>query len=351
VGLSLEGNDMADLNRIVQSIRASADFRGTFVQGQKVVLFLMVTDLDGNARDADTISYTITDPSSSVVQSGSPEKCANGFYAVDWNIAQEQTVGDYEVFWTFTVNGESGTEVQEVVVDPLVPAQDYRPNLYSGRVLDFRMQLNFLLRSAQNIPVYNEPAKQTTDYKTYRFTFPRWNQSAGVRIMRNNVPVTSGLSINYFKGEVTFDTALTSYDRVNAYYNFRWFSDEELDRFMSNALHVVNYYPHPTTYSFLDLDDRYVPLVLWGAAVEALRHLMLDITFQEPALVFGDRDGVDRAHARFETLKKNYEEYWDKGLDQKKNRNYVGLTRGIVTPEYSLPGGRSRWFRYLFTSS
>ena len=27
---------------------------------------------------------------------------------------------------------------------------------------------------------------------------------------------------------------------------------------------------------------------------------------------------------------------------------FTGLTRAVVVPEYTLPGGRSRWFRYLF---
>jgi hypothetical protein len=89
-------------------------------------------------------------------------------------------------------------------------------------------------------------------------------------------------------------------------------------------------------------------LVLWGAAVEALRRLMLDITFQEPALVFGSPEMQDRAFNRFQQLKENYEKMLETDLAQKKNARYVGLTQTMVTPEYTLPGGRSRWFRYLF---
>ena len=45
------------------------------------------------------------------------------------------------------------------------------------------------------------------------------------------------------------------------------------------------------------------------------------------------------------------EEDLNKMYEQKKFGPYVGLTRMVVVPEYTLPGGRSRWFRYMFTGS
>ena len=46
-------------------------------------------------------------------------------------------------------------------------------------------------------------------------------------------------------------------------------------------------------------------------------------------------------------MKKNYEGDWEKLVEQKKLGPYPS-SKLIVTPEYTLPGGRSRWFRYLF---
>ncbi len=101
----------------------------------------------------------------------------------------------------------------------------------------------------------------------------------------------------------------------------------------------------------MTIDDRYIPIILYGAAIDALRQLILCIQFQQPKEVFGGPDGAKDAASTFETLKKNYEEMFYKLLEQKKNGPYTGLTKTIVTPEYTLPGGRSRWFRQLFSGS
>ena len=41
-----------------------------------------------------------------------------------------------------------------------------------------------------------------------------------------------------------------------------------------------------------------------------------------------------------DTLKKNWEEWLKLALTEKKNFSYVGLTRSVTVPEYTLPGGR-----------
>jgi len=71
------------------------------------------------------------------------------------------------------------------------------------------------------------------------------------------------------------------------------------------------------------------------------------LQFQQPAQIFGGPEQAKQAFANFETLKQNYSSDWEKLLEQKKFGPYP-TTRMVVTPEYTLPGGRSRWFRYLF---
>ena len=71
------------------------------------------------------------------------------------------------------------------------------------------------------------------------------------------------------------------------------------------------------------------------------------LQFQQPQEVFGGPDAARQAFQNLETLKKNYEGDFNLLLEQKKYGSYVGLTKTVVTPEYTLPGGRSRWFRYL----
>jgi hypothetical protein len=327
------------------TIRALADFRGSFTQNTTATLFLRITELDGGPKDAETITISILDRDGNTVSSGTPEKVELGFYAYDWSVPFNQTRGDYTVKWSYTVDDNDRTELQSIIV----AADAVDTLLYSGRVAEFRAALAILIHAVQSIPVYSEPAMPSADYKKYKFTFDKWNQSPGCRIYCNGQIVTGGITINYTKGEVSFDSALTEYDVIVSDYNFRWFSDEDLDRFLSNGIHKLNIFPPVTKRTLNNVDDIYIPIVLYGAVVDAIRHVLLDLIVQQPQLVFGGPEAASKAAGQLESLKKNYEETWNKLLEQKKLGPYKGLTRLITTPPFALPGGRSRWFRYLFS--
>ena len=329
---------------IEDNIRAVADYRGTFIQGSTTTLFLKVTSMDGLPQDAENISIAIFDPSSILIDSGTPDKVSDGYYAYDWVISSSSDVGSYLIKWSYIINGTSNEELQEAIV-----ADSGADSLfYKGRTLEFRNALESYIFCAQAIPVYFEQAKLTEDRRTFYFTFPRWNQTAGVNIYRNKTLITSGAEVNYFKGYVRFDSLLSDYDSINADYNFKWFSDLDLDTFLSNAVQTLNQFPPYSSYTLVSLPDRFIPSVIYKAATDAIRKIMLCLQFQEPQQVFGGSEGAQQAFSNFETLKKNYEEEWKLLFEQKKYGPYVGLTRTIVTPEFTLPGGRSRWFRYLF---
>jgi len=330
-------------------VNTSSDFRGSFIQGTRATLFLKITDLAGNPQDATSVLCAITKDGNQIT-SGFPEKVHTGFYAFDFNIAEFQELGKYDVLWTFN-SDTPHSEAQTFIVASRTQS-DGAPSLYTSRISDFRNSLGFMITCAQSIPVYSEPAKASADKKTYMFSFKRWNQSPGCRVYLNDEIVTSGIKINYFTGTAVFDDALSSFDRVKVDYNFRWFSDEELDRFLSNALNLVNLYPPVSRgVSLMNVEDRYIPLVLYGAAVDAIRHMMMCLQFQQPQMVFGGPDGAKAAYGNLEGLKKNYEETWNAGIEQKKYGPYAGLTKTLVTPEFALPGGKSRWFRYLFSNN
>ena len=69
--------------------------------------------------------------------------------------------------------------------------------------------------------------------------------------------------------------------------------------------------------------------------------------FQEPKEVFGGADAAKDAAGSFESLKQNYEKSFENLLEQKKFGSYRGLTHIVSTPEFTLPGGRSRLVRYM----
>jgi hypothetical protein len=95
---------------------------------------------------------------------------------------------------------------------------------------------------------------------------------------------------------------------------------------------------------------RFVPAVLIRAATDAIREMMFALSFQEPQQVFGGPEGADRTFQRLDSLKKNWEEEWKMLFENKRLGPYprMGL---IAVPEFTLPGSRSRWFRYLFSTN
>jgi len=332
-----------------EQIRAVAEQKGTYKPGSTAFFFLKITTIDGIPQNAANVDVTVTDESGSTISSGDPDKPTDGFYVYEWDIDDDQANAEYSVTWEYEIDDETYFEYQSTIVaeDVDLASSTYNPNMIATREA-----LSYYISCAQHIPAYFEQAKPTFDMSTYRFTFPRWNQATGVKVYRNNNLITSGIEINYFNGEVIFDSTLTQYDMVHADYNFRWFSDEELTRFLENALGDFNAYPPHTAYDFYGntvVPDRFLPSVIKKAAADAIRKLMMCLQFQEPQQVFGGADGAKSAFSNFETLKKNYEADWQKTADNKKLGPYP-RTMIISTPEYTLPGGRSRWFRYLFSN-
>jgi hypothetical protein len=330
-------------------ISAVADYSGTFVQGTRGSLLLRITDLDGTPQDPEEISLNIkfTD-SGTLVDSGTPEKVETGFYVFEWFVPNDLQPGRYTVSWVYTVEEEGSDEIKLATQEIIVATDAEDTVLWSGRVLDMRKALERHIYCAQNIPVYQEQAKLSGDNTTYRFTFPRWNQTSGIKIFRNGNIVSSDLTVNYFKGEVLFESNLTNYDVITANYNFRWFDDEALNQFLENGVNTLNSYPPMSPqFNLLNVPDRWVPGVLYKAAADALRQLMLCLQFQEPQQVFGGSDAASKAFSNIESLKKNYEEDWKTAFENKKFGPYPKMGAAVI-PSYTLPGGRSRWFRYLF---
>jgi len=205
----------------------------------------------------------------------------------------------------------------------------------------------------QRIPIQNNVLRFNKALTIGTTAFPRiatgrWNQPAGVKVYRNGDLMETGFSVDYWKGRVTFDNPISKYDEVTIDFNMRWFTDEELDAFIEQGINRVNIYPPASAYNIETIPDAWIIVGLYGAAVDVYRRWMGDILFQEPAIIFGGMDRADKIFGHMESLKKNFEEDFYKLIEQKKFGPYTGLTMTVTMPEYTLPGGRSRWFRYLF---
>jgi hypothetical protein len=329
------------------TIRTATDKRGRFLQGDWGVLMLAITDSNSTPIDAEEISIQIYQGSDIVeFDSYVPMQVDDGKYVFEWVVDAEQAIGSYFVEWMFTVNDIDYIETQTVIIH--TGTDDAGATiLYNERLIAFREGLEKLIICAQQIPVYFEQAKPSFDRKKFSFTYGKWNQSQRVKVYRNKKILTDGITINHFKGNVTFDQEILPQDIVNMDYDFRWFSDDELDQFLNNALMAFNSFPPVRNYSLLNVPSIHMPAILYGAAKDALRQLMMCLQFQEPQLVFGGPDRAQQVFSNIETLKQNYEKDWDKLTEVKKFGAYPKMNVMIV-PEYTLPGGRSRWFRYLF---
>jgi hypothetical protein len=329
------------------TITAVTDKRGRFRQNDWGVLMLAITDSHGNPRDAEDISIRIYQGSDTVdFDSDIPMQVDDGNYVFEWDIDADQSTGEYTADWMFTVNDADYTETQTFIVHPGSDTSS-ADILYNERLIAFREGLEKLIICAQQIPVYFEQAKPSFDRKKFSFSYGRWNQSQRVKVYRNKKIMTEGVEVNYFKGTITFDEEILPQDIVNVDYDFRWFTDEELDAFLNNSLMAFNSFPPVQGFNLMNVPAIHMPVILYGAAKDAIRQIMMCLMFQEPQQVFGGPENAQKAFGQMETLKQNYEKDWDKLTEVKKYGRYPKMHM-VVVPEYTLPGGRSRWFRYLF---
>ena len=322
------------------SIKSVATYKGVFKQGDLGDLLLKITSLDGIPQDPSSITITISGPSEqsslavTVVENAVPFQVTTGYYVYEWLIDSAQTPGTYDITWEYFLDGETQYEYQTVVIAEATTA----PLDYSEILMSYRIALQYHLSCAQNIPMYFEQAKTSRDRQLFRFTFKNWNQSPGVKIYKNQEIMTDNIEVDYFNGSVRFEDGLLPQDVINADYNFQWFTEDELDRFIFNSLSSINMFPPATAqYALESLPPRFTSALLYGAAKDAIRQIMMCLQFQEPSKIFGDPEAAQQAFSNFETLKKNYEADWKLILEQKRLGPYPRI-RGYITPSYTLPG-------------
>jgi len=342
------------------SIQAITETRGIFRQATLGGLKMIIADFEGNSLNPTSISLTVRNKDDDVVTSSTnvvledvvPEKINDGFFVFDWSIAATQAPGEYTAIWTYVVNGITEKEVQKFIVSE--NATDSLFYSTSRHILRESLEALLIGNCVMRIPIYYEQARPTRDLKTYRFTRGQWNQNPRIRLYRNDRIIERGVEVDYFKGQVKFTEPQLYQDVINADYTFKWFTDKEIDQFIDNGINMLNSFPpfSPafTPATLLTQGSQFIPAVLYGASMDILRNLMMCLQFQEPQRYFGGEDAARRAFGNMETLKQNHEKMWETLLGNKKLGPYPA-TRLIVVPEFTLPGGRSRWFRYLFSGS
>lgn len=323
--------------------------KGAFLAGTTAIFTFTFADIDGDLFDPSDIDVIILNSDGATVETGlKTDKLTTGMYAWDWAIPSTQAPGLYSIRVDYVVEQPDGSSTEFFTESFVVGESDIK--VIEPQVIAFRNFVEALIGYTQRIPVFHEIGRLNKDRTEAVFTFPRWNQPAGSRLFLNGEfkEHGSGFDVDYLTGKITFSEILTSFDEVACSYTFRWFTDGEIDAFVAQAVEVFNQYPPQSVYLLTSLPPRYGVTVAHQAAVFLLRRLIMDLHFQEPAKVFGGMERSDKLMGSLDTLKKNMEEEISKLYDQKKYQSYVGLTKTVTVPEFTLPGGRSRWFRYLF---
>jgi len=319
--------------------------RGSFVAGATGTFLLNFTDITGVPYDPTSITIQFYDPNGDLVTVGDetsiiPEKMTTGEYVVDFSINTDDVTGVYTMTYTFvasTTGGEVIKTVDETFI--VVPAGTVSVT-GTTQLSQMRAYLEALLGSVQNIPVKTEQAEMNKDRTIAKFTFGKWNQPAGIRLYRNNNLLdesTDGFTTDWLNGKIYFDQAQESSDVIQCDYNFRWFDDQVLDTFIFSGINRVNLYPPFTTYGVGTLPFTWQYVGSWGAAVDAIRTILMDLITQQPRLVFADPDSMI---SNLQDLKRNYEDELKNLLEQKKFGSFQGLMKAIVAPEMAIPGGR-----------
>ena len=190
--------------------------------------------------------------------------------------------------------------------------------------------------------------KKSTFSTVYNCAYPHWNQDPRPVLRINNRIVDDGWHADY-DGKIYFDTLMAPEDQLTVQYNFAYFSEEELMSFLQFGLRMLNSVP-PASSVFSSLEQaprEWDQGILLWAAITALKRLVFGLNFQERRIIFGSPEEAAAAQQKFADLYASYNDVWIEFGKNVKTRRLPGL--GLyVTPEYTLPGGRSRWFRYLF---
>lgn len=206
-----------------------------------------------------------------------------------------------------------------------------------------------LLSEVTEISVLAEQGRISADGKTVTFTWDNWSLIEDPVVYKNDVIITSGFRINKSRGHIVFDSPLRNgdpTDRVEADYKHGVFTQEQLVRFMEKGIAVYNAYPRQTNYGIKNAPIYARAALEIGGAYFALSAILNGLINQQSLVRWGDPDKRSEIEGIIKSNMSEYKAILDKIYEMKKLRLAHPLSMVLV--EYTLPGGRSRFFRNIF---
>ncbi len=326
----------------------------TFAQGQMAPFYgLFVLTPSGQPTNVPDATIEIFGPSNSIILTATPMTQAGtttGLYFYEWQIPNSLSEDTYTVMISGTVAGTPTAQIQTVAI---VPAGTVVNTTVSVVASDLIAALEVYLECAQHVTVINELAVRSPDMKTFQLHWSNWNlTNPDVRLNTRQIMPNDPLfpySIDFNLGQIRFDNALRPEDSLLVSYNFRMFNDTSLLRFIADSISEINSTAPHSSYRIDNFPYELIGPVMMGARKNAMLQLMLCMQFQNTQTIFGDdKESKQAAYNAFKDIQENSEKSFTELRKEIKKR--LPRIAMISTPEYTMPGGRSRWFRYLFSS-
>jgi len=331
---------------------------GTYVQGTKATFIVSTIRARGEPSGFTNPQVRVEDSTetTTVLADSDMTRAPEGYYFYDWDVPAALTPGTYVATFSSDLLDVTYEKRQQITVieNAGIPTQQV---LNGNAESDMIVGLYYMIKETQEIPVEYEQAKVSANGLRAIFTFDNWNAFYDkLTIYRNGEVVNSGYTIDYDNGEVIFSEALTEFDTVHADYNFSWFKADELMTFLRLAVNEINLVPPGGGARTIgNAPEIWYPAIIYGAARNVYRRLIHDLSYQQPRIVYGvgadgsGANGVDKAIDNFRYLKENYEKDFETAAKNAK-RNIWPSIGAVVASEFTMPGGRSRWFRYMYKS-
>lgn len=249
-----------------------------------------------------------------------------------------------------------------------------------GEELLVKAALAFQIRDLLTIPIYDEEGLFNESRTTANFAYANWNYSPRPEIRITGAIDDTESFITLSENEVIYSTkktgenyinglkykmnyngtvffldennnpiSLDSYDYVYASYNVRLFTSDEMNNALYMALQDINAQPGTKKFSGVSaVPSYYDPGLITGASYYLLRGLSIRLTQRETRLLIQDAEqGSFNTVEMIQDSMKTYKEDFDNFLKTIGKTHYP-TAQSIVTPEFMMPGGRSRFFRYIW---
>jgi hypothetical protein len=166
-----------------------------------------------------------------------------------------------------------------------------------------------------------------------------------------------------YNGNISFfdydesPVSIKPYDEVWATYNFRAITTKNINAALKQALHGILVQPgvNKGYTTVAQVPVRWDRAIIAGASCFLLRQLALQLTVPEPAIFFAmdlrdPESTFSQVNDRYEKInaksKEYMEEYW-KWCEVIRIERYPQIL-AIVTPEFQLPGGKTRLWRSMW---